>query len=276
MAELRQDLLEKYNSLLDYFKDLKNVAVAYSSGVDSTFLVYAMHEALGDEGMAVTVSAGMVPGREIEEAKKYCKGLGVRHKIIEVDEGAISHFAENPTDRCYHCKKALFTEIIKQAKENGIFNVAEGSNLDDLGDYRPGLKAISELEVKSPLRELGFTKQDIRDISAYLGLSTAAKPSFACLASRIPYGEEITREKLLMVDKAEVMLLDKGFKQFRVRAHGNVARIELLPEDFARMMDQALRDEIYNKFIEFGFSYVAMDLKGYRTGSLNETIGDIK
>lgn len=264
----------KYNSLIDYFKKLGSVAVAFSSGVDSTFLLYAAHEALGDEGViAITAVSNLFPSREKDEAHTFCQSLGVKQIELQADELGIAGFADNPVDRCYICKKDLFSQIINRAKAEGIDYVAEGSNLDDLGDYRPGLKAIAELQVKSPLRECGFTKAEIRELSARFSLATASKPSFACLASRVPYGETITREKLHMVEQAEQVLLDEGFKQFRVRVHGDaMARIELLPEDMSRMLDEDFRLRIYDTFKDFGFNYVSLDLKGYRTGSLNETI----
>ncbi len=265
--------MNKYESLKTYFKDLGKVAVAFSSGVDSTFLLYAAHDALGDNAVAVTASSCWFPVRELQEALDYAKSLGVKHYIVEVAADDINGFAQNPPNRCYLCKKELFAKMFALAKEQGIEYVVEGSNLDDNGDYRPGLQAIAELGAKSPLRDIGFTKSEIRQLSKELGLPTFDKPSFACLASRFPYGEIITDEKLSMVDKAEQYLMDEGFKQFRVRIHGdNVARIEILPSDFPRMYDEAFRLKVYDKLKEYGFAYVALDLKGYRTGSMNETL----
>lgn len=267
------ELLEKYEKLKDYFTNLGSVAIAFSSGVDSTFLLYAAHEALGDKVIAVTASSCSFPKRELTEAKDYCKALGVRHFIVESEELEIEGFAQNPPNRCYLCKRELFEKIFSLAKEQGIEYVAEGSNLDDNGDYRPGLQAVAELGAKSPLREVGFTKQEIRELSKHFGLPTADKQSFACLSSRFPYGETINKKKLEMVDKGEQLLLDLGFNQFRVRIHGdNVARIELQPEDFSRMLDENLRIRIYDTFKSYGFAYVALDLRGYRTGSMNETL----
>ncbi len=263
----------KYNLLIEYFKELGSVAVAFSSGVDSTFLLYAAHEALGDKAVAVTLSSRVFPEREFDDAKAFTSSLGIKHVTVDVDQLQIEGFVQNPADRCYICKKYLFSKIFEVAKENRVNYVVEGSNKDDEGDYRPGLQAVKELGAKSPLRELGFTKAEIRALSKELGLTTATKPSFACLASRVPYGETITAKKLKMIDKGEQLLLDKGFSQFRVRIHGeNVARIELLPEEMSRMADDELRTEIYDKYKEFGFSYVALDLKGYRIGSMNETL----
>lgn len=269
-------LLDKYDQLKDYLKSLGAVAVAFSSGVDSTFLLFAAHEALEDKAIAVTASSCLFPKRELREATDYCKKLGVTHYTVEEDVFTIEGFAQNPPDRCYLCKYKLFESFINLAKKHGTEFVVEGSNLDDNGDYRPGLKAISELGILSPLRKVGFTKREIRELSAYFGIPTAEKASFACLASRFPYGETISVEKLGMVDKAEQFLLDEGFKQFRVRIHGtDVARIEVLPEDFERFMNPDFRENIYGVFKEYGFNYVSLDLKGYRTGSMNETLGTV-
>ncbi|MCR4807187.1 MAG: ATP-dependent sacrificial sulfur transferase LarE [Lachnospiraceae bacterium] len=266
-----EHLLEKYEKLKDYLRSLESVAVAYSSGVDSTFLLYAAREALGDRVMAVTASSCSFPVRELNEAKSFCRDLNIRQEIVYSEELKIEGFSHNPKNRCYLCKRELFNKIIELAHKEGFKEVAEGSNLDDNGDYRPGLKAIEELDVKSPLRHIGFSKEEIRILSRYLDLPTWDKPSYACLASRFPYGEEITEEKLSMVDKGEQYLMDLGFKQVRVRIHGDVARIEVMPDDFTRYMEEELRTDIYARFKEIGFSYTALDLKGYRTGSMNET-----
>lgn len=266
------ELFAKYEQLKDYLKGFGSVAIAFSSGVDSTFLLYAAKEALGDKVIAVTASSCSFPKRELNEAKEYCDKLGVRHFVIESEELKIEGFSSNPKNRCYLCKRELFEKICALAKEQGINEVAEGSNLDDNGDYRPGLIAVDELGVKSPLRYVRLTKQEIRDLSKQLDIPTWDKQSFACLASRFPYGEEINEKKLGMVDKAEQLLLDKGFHQLRVRIHGDVARIELMPEEFPKFMVEDTRKEVYDKFKEYGFSYVALDVIGYRTGSMNETL----
>ena len=265
--------LEKYEKLKTYLKSLGKTAVAFSSGVDSTFLLYAAKEALGEDVIAVTAASGLFPERERTEAENYCRLLGVRHFILRVDELKIDGFAENPKNRCYICKHHLFSEIMALAADNGMDFVAEGSNMDDMGDYRPGMQAIAELGIKSPLREAEMTKEDIRVLSRYFGVPTWGKPSFACLASRFVYGETITREKLHMVDQAESLLLKMGFRQFRVRIHGLMARIELLPEEFPILLEEKNRKTVYEAFRSYGFTYISMDLAGYRTGAMNETLG---
>lgn len=269
---VNEELLDKYNRLLDYFCKLGNAAIAYSSGVDSTFMLYAANEALPGAVMAVTAASNSFPARERVEAIDYCKELGIKHVVVETDELTLPGFTSNPPERCYICKKHLFSLLIDAANEAGISNVCEGSNLDDLGDYRPGLVAIKELGVKSPLREIGFTKAEIREISKHLGLPTYKKPSFACLATRFPYGELITADKLKMVEMAEDLLMDMGFEQVRVRIHGDIARIEIMPSDFNRFLSDDIRLTVNNKLKEYGFNYVSLDLQGYRTGSMNETL----
>ncbi|WP_026517300.1 ATP-dependent sacrificial sulfur transferase LarE [Butyrivibrio sp. MC2021] len=266
---------EKYKDLIEILKGYGSIVVAFSSGVDSTLLLYAAKEALGDKVIAATATSCTFPERERNEAVDFCKNLGVRHVVIETDELATPGFKENPKDRCYICKKSLFQNFIDLAEKEGFAAVVEGSNADDEGDYRPGLKAIAELDIKSPLRAAKLTKAEIRALSEEFDLPTYNKPSYACLASRFPYGELITKEKLALVDKGEQLLYDLGFKQFRVRIHGNsnfVARIELLPEDFGKLMEPALREKISAEFKAFGFAYTSLDLKGYRTGSMNETL----
>lgn len=269
---MEKALLEKYNSLKQHIESYGSVAVAFSSGVDSTFLLYAAKEALGDRVIAVTASSNTFPKRELVEAKKFCEKINVRQYILETNELEIEGFAANPKDRCYICKKELFKGFLRVTREQGMAELIEGSNKDDEGDYRPGLRAIAELDIKSPLREIGFTKAEIRELSEHFNLPTWNKPSFACLASRFPYGEEITEGKLGMIEKSEQLLLDMGFTQFRVRIHGDIARIELLPEEFDKFMEDSTRLNVYDRFKEYGFSYVALDIKGYRTGSMNEVL----
>ena len=264
--------LAKYAHLQSYLQSLGKVAIAFSSGVDSTFMLYAAKEALGENCLAITARSYLFPKRELKEAKAYCKLLGVRHLVVEAEELKVDGFAENPKNRCYICKKDLFGKIIALAKENGMDAVAEGSNMDDLGDYRPGLQAVAELQVKSPLREAEMTKEDIRVLSRYFHVPTWNKPSFACLASRFVYGERISEEKLHMVDQAEELLMGLGFTQFRVRIHGDMARIEVLPAQFELLLREENRTYIYQELKKFGFSYISMDLVGYRTGAMNETL----
>ena len=267
-------LQEKYGKLKEYLASLGSVAVAFSGGVDSTFLLYAAREALKDEVIAVTAASCSFPERERKEAEEYCEKLGVRHFVVRSEELQIEGFAKNPVNRCYLCKHELFGKIRDLAAKQGVKEIAEGSNLDDNGDYRPGLKAVEELGVKSPLRHIGFSKREIRELSKELKLPTWDKQSFACLASRFPYGETINEEKLQMVDRAEQLLLDMGFTQLRVRIHGDMARIELMPEEFGRFMEESTRRTVYENFREYGFTYTALDIVGYRTGSMNETLSD--
>ncbi len=264
---------KKMGKLREYLAGLGSVAVAFSGGVDSTFLLQAANDVLGDGVIALTAVSDFFPDRERREADGFCRQRGIRQIVCREEILKVPGVAANPANRCYLCKRALFEMFLAEAKRRGFSHVAEGSNLDDLGDYRPGLQAIAELKILSPLRECGFTKQDIRALSGEMGLPTAAKPSYACLASRFAYGEEITGEKLAMVDKAEQLLLDLGFTQMRVRVHGTLARIEVLPEDFPRLAEPDLRREIAEKLKAYGFSYVTADLAGYRTGSMNEMLG---
>lgn len=272
MEQITREQLEKLEHLKIYIKELHSVAVAFSSGVDSTFLLKVAADTLGDKVIAVTASSCSFPKREFDEAASFCEKEGIRQFVCETEELKIEGFAQNPKNRCYLCKKEIFKKIRMIAEENGMEHVAEGSNLDDNGDYRPGLLAVAELGIKSPLRECNLTKADIRALSRYLGLPTWEKPSFACLASRFVYGETITEEKLNMVDRAEQLLLDMGFHQVRVRIHGMMARIETEPGEFGILMAEENRNKIIEKFKAYGFTYITMDLMGYRTGSMNETL----
>ena len=274
MTHMNKELLEKYEGLKEYIKELGSLAVGFSGGVDSALLLFAAHEVLGDRAIAVTAVDKSVPERELAEAKAFCKEYDIRQVIVSVDPMKDEVYRKNSPDRCYFCKHRIFTKIIKIAGEYGIEHVAEGSNMDDLGDYRPGLKAVEELSVKSPLRQAGLYKSDIREISKAIGLPTWSKPAYACLASRFVYGEEITEEKLHMIDLAEQFLIENGFGTERVRMHGNIARIEVPPEDIARLASDPLRNTVYEKFKEIGFLFVTLDMRGYRTGSMNATLND--
>lgn len=263
---------EKYQALKELLSSLECAAVAFSGGVDSTFLLRTAHDVLGDQVIAVTASSCSFPERELREAKAFCTQNGITHIVCRSEELDIDGFRQNPANRCYLCKHELFEKIWDIARERNIHAVAEGSNLDDNGDYRPGLLAVKELGVRSPLREVGLNKQEIRLLSRELGLPTWDKQSFACLSSRFVYGETISEEKLGMVDRAEQLLLDLGFHQVRVRIHDRMARIEVRPEEIARLAEEENRRNVYDAFRSFGFTYVALDLGGYRTGSMNETL----
>ena len=266
------DIEAKLARLRTLLRETGGIAIAFSSGVDSTFLLKVAHEELGEKAIAVTARSHSFPKREQDEAAAFCARDGIRQVVVDSEELAIPGFRQNPTNRCYLCKKELFTKILEIARAEGLSAVAEGSNMDDLGDYRPGLQAVRELGIRSPLREAGLTKAEIRELSRALGLPTWNKPSFACLASRFPYGEEITVERLARVERAEQYLLDLGFGQVRVRSHGDLARIELCAADIPKAVEQ--REKIHAALKGFGFAYVALDLLGYRTGSMNETLAE--
>ncbi len=274
---INNELDHKYAELLKRIAELKSVAVAFSSGVDSAFLLYAAKEALGDNVVALTGVSPFFPEREKKEAQVFCQDLGVKQILVEIIPEDIPEFSNNSKNRCYYCKRYLFTNFITAARNMNIYSVIDGTNADDTGDFRPGMRALEELNIVSPLKDAGFSKKEIRELSVRFGLSTWDKPSFACLASRIPYGQNITVNKLSMVEHGENYLLELGFKQFRVRLHEDIsgsylARIEVLSEDMKRLNDERFRHDIYARFKELGFAYTSMDLMGFRSGSLNETI----
>lgn len=265
--------MNKLESLQQLLTSYGKVAVAYSGGVDSSFLFKVALDTLGkDNVLGITILSSVTPRAELAETEEFLASMNMNHLFIKKNVFDIPGFKENPKDRCYICKYKIFEEIKEQAATRGIHVVLDGTNADDEGDYRPGLKALQELAVVSPLKQCGLTKQEIRELSKDMQLNTWNKPSLACLASRIPYYEEITEEKLAMVDQAEAYLRNLGFMQLRVRCHGKLARIELLPEDMKKIFDEDLNAAIYGKMKEIGFQYSSLDLIGYRTGSLNEVL----
>jgi uncharacterized protein len=268
---------QKYEILKQYLASLSNIVVAFSGGVDSTFLLKTAHNALKNKVTAVTAKSCSFPRRELGEAVAFCKKENIHHIIFNSEELSIDEFCYNPINRCYICKNELFSKIWCIANENNIDCVTEASNIDDTRDYRPGLLAVSEHNVKSPLRYAKLTKKEIRELSKTLKLSTWNKQSFACLSSRFPYGEHINKQRLSMIDIAEQFLLDIGLRQVRVRYHGNLARIETDEPGFKILVERSHRKRVYEQFKKIGFTYVAIDIFGYRTGSMNETLPkDIK
>lgn len=267
------DSFTKLNELKNILEDMGSVLVALSGGIDSSFLLKVSKDVLGNRAVAATAISYIYPSWEINEAREFAKELGVEHVEIEFDPlRDVLGFKNNPIDRCYICKRTVFSKLISFANEVGIDYVVDGTNADDLKDYRPGLRAIEELKVKSPLLMAGLSKEDIRFLAKEMGLKFYDKPSFACLATRIPYGDEINKIKLKMIDDAEVFLINKGFKNVRVRCHGDIARIEVPKDDFKKFFSMELIDEVEKKLKEIGFKYVSLDLTGYKTGSLNEGV----
>jgi uncharacterized protein len=270
------DLQDKNKQLGLILTDCQRVAVAFSGGVDSCFLLARAVEVLGRENvLAVTARSASFPQRELNEATAFCQERKLSHVIINSEELNIDGFSQNPTNRCYLCKQELYTKIIAIANQQSIATVLDGSNADDTGDYRPGMQAKAELGVRSPLLEAGLTKSDIRGLSKQMGLASWNKQSFACLSSRFAYGETIDVAKLGMVEQAEQLLLDEGFSFVRVRIHGEkdfIARIEVLPEEMPGLLENGLRQQIIAAFKQYGFAYTTIDIKGYRTGSMNEVL----
>ena len=270
---VQPEATQKLEKLKEILAGCDSAAVAFSGGVDSTFLLAVAKEAVPGRVVGITVMAPMTPDREIRESYKLAKDLGVEQivtgasDIIDIDV-----FSENPPDRCYHCKMHFFAVILDAAEEVGLECVIEASNADDVDDYRPGLKAIEELGVQSPLIEAGLTKEEIRSLSEEMGLPTWDKPSMACLASRIPYGEPVTLEKLEQIEKGEQILVAEGFRLCRLRHHGTFARVEVPLEDIERLSRENVWSRIAVSLLELGFERVEIDPKGYRTGSLNEAL----
>lgn len=270
--DISENTLAKYEKLKSIIKDCGKIAIAFSGGVDSTFLTKAAKDVLGENAVAVTISSILVTDDELKEADDFCKAENIEHLIYNADVLSIPGFENNPPDRCYICKKAIFTNVQNLVGERGISVIAEGTNVDDDGDYRPGIRAIKELGVRSPLKEAGLTKAEIRELSCMLGLKTWNKPSCACLASRFAYGEVINKDKLDMIYSAECYIRSLGFEQFRVRLQDGIARIELRPADIQKFIENGIRDKVSEKLHTLGFKYVSLDLDGYRLGSMNEVL----
>lgn len=265
---------EKLTQLKNNLAAMESALVAFSGGVDSTFLLRVARDVLGPERVvALTATSPTYPQHEFEESRRLAGELGVRQVVVESNELEIPGFAENAPERCYHCKHELFSLCLQRAGDLGFREVLDGSNRDDLQDYRPGRKAGEELKVRSPLVEAGLDKEDIRVLSRELGLPTWDKQPFACLSSRFPYGTTITAERLVQIDRCELFLREKGFRNYRVRYHGEIARIEVAPDEIGRLLDERLRKDVSAAFKEAGFTYVSLDLEGYRTGSMNEVLG---
>jgi uncharacterized protein len=272
---MNQELaMEKEKNLIRRLQDMGSLLVAFSGGVDSTYLLHVAKDAVGVENLlAVTATSSTYPLSELEEAKSLAKGAGVRHRVITSEELEIKGFQDNPPDRCYYCKGELFSKLWKVAGAEALAWVADGSNFDDVGDYRPGMQAAREKKVLSPLKECELTKDEIRLLSKERGLPTWDKPAYACLASRFPYGDRIDADKLKMVERSEEFLKKAGFRQVRVRHHGQIARVELQKVDLERALENDLRESIVGELKNIGFSYVTLDMEGYRTGSMNEILG---
>jgi uncharacterized protein len=269
-------ILESYNPLMDtkleqvisHLKTMESAIVAFSGGVDSSFLIKIAHDTINGQTVAITITSPMHPTWDLEQAKHVSQAIGIDHIIIPLDEHELEKVFRNDKDRCYHCKKLIFTKIKHMADTYGIDHILDGSNADDQHDFRPGTKALKDLGIISPLKDAGLTKKEIRMLSKQYGLETSDFPSFACLASRFPYHTKITTEKLRRIEHCEDVLRSIDIKQYRVRFHQDIARIEVEPRDFQKIIDN--RELIINTFKERGFLYITLDLEGYRTGSLNK------
>jgi len=265
---------EKLNNLRKILSEMGSILIAYSGGVDSTFLLKVAREELGDRVTAVTVKSEIHHLSEITDAKMTVQKFKVKHLFMDIDILSNKEFINNPPERCYICKKEIFSRISEMAKELNLRFVADGSNHDDLNDYRPGMKAIRELKIRSPLQEALLTKDDIRLLSKEMNLPTWNKPSNSCLATRIPYGDEVTLEKLKRIEKAEGFIRNLGFEQLRVRYYNKLAKIEIEEKDLLLLMEKDLREKIISRLKQLGFVYITLDLQGYRTGSMNEELNE--
>jgi uncharacterized protein len=265
-------LRTKYDRLLGILKELESVIVAFSGGVDSTFLAKAAKDALGDKALLVTADSETYPASELEEARRLARHLGMRHLVIETRELDNPEYARNAPNRCFFCKEELFTKLEPLAAREGMLRLVYGANMDDLGDHRPGMEAAKRMGVRSPLIDAELWKTEIRELSQEFGLPTWDKPSFACLSSRFQYGDAITAEKLRQVDAAEAFVRSLGFKQFRVRHHDRLARLEIAREEMGRLWEDGLRDAIVARFRELGYLHVTVDLQGFRSGSANDAL----
>ncbi|MFO8017828.1 MAG: ATP-dependent sacrificial sulfur transferase LarE [Promethearchaeia archaeon] len=271
MTEMKETTQIKFRNLKKILKKMEKVAIAFSGGVDSSFLLRVSQVILKDNVIAITSNSPTFPRDELDFTKKLAKKWGFEHIIIKSKEMENQNFVKNPKDRCYFCKQELFSKIKKLAEKKRINYVLDGTNYDDLGDYRPGIKALEELDIISPLKEVQLTKKEIRALSKKMSLETWDKPSLACLSSRFPYGVKITQKKIKKIDKAEQLIKDLGIHQVRVRFHGEVARIEIEKNDFQVILKNS---DIVDKIKKLGFTYISLDLEGYRTGSLNEPLSE--